>query len=362
VEFVDLKAQYRAYRSELDAELSSVLESCRFIGGPVIEDLEQRLAEYVGVRHAVCCASGTDAILLCLMAYGVGPGDEVIVPNFTFAATAEVVSLLRATPVFVDVDEETFNIDVRLIEERVTAKTRGIIPVSLYGQCADCEEVNRIAARRGLWVMEDAAQSFGAVRSGRKSGSLTETAATSFFPAKPLGCYGDGGAVFTDDEAIAGRVRMILNHGQRGRYNHVVIGLNGRLDAMQAAVLKVKLRHLDDELALRRAVASSYDAALRGVVRTPAIRHGNVSTWAQYTIRVSDRKKVTARLDNAGVPWAVHYPKPLSEQEAFAYLCDGRAYGVSHRASAEVLSLPMHPFLTTEEIAAVTRVVTEACS
>jgi UDP-2-acetamido-2-deoxy-ribo-hexuluronate aminotransferase len=361
VEFVDLQVQYQAYRDEMDAAIRKVVESSRFVGGPEIGELERKLAEVAGVRHCIACSNGTDALLVPLLAWGVGPGDEVIVPDFTFVATAEVVTLLGASPRFVDVRSDTYCLDAGRLEEAINPRTRGIIPVSLFGQCADYDAINAVAARHGLWVLEDAAQSFGAMYRHRPSCSLTACAATSFFPAKPLGCYGDGGAMFTDDDALAESLRCVHNHGQAGRYHHVSVGLNARLDTLQAAVLLVKLRHYRDELAARNRVAALYTELLRGAVEVPRLSEGNTSNWAQYTIRVRDRDAVRSRLASDGIPTAVHYPAPLHRQPVYAHLKlpDGR-FPVSVQASGEVLSLPMHGFLPEVDVRRIAAAVREA--
>lgn len=361
MDFIDLKEQYRRYRQEIDAEIARVLESAQFIMGPAVGELEADLAQHTGVSHAIGCSSGTDALLLCLLAKGLSRGDEVLVPDFTFFATAEVVSFLGARPVFVDIQESTFNIDPDLLESRITEKTRGIIPVSLFGQCVDMDRILEIAGRHGLWVIEDAAQSYGSRYRGKRSGSIAELSATSFFPAKPLGCYGDGGAVFTNDDGVAMRIRELLNHGQSERYKHSSIGLNGRLDTLQAAVLKVKLRHFDVEMARKRQAAAIYVELLSPHVRTPSVEPWNESVWAQFTVRSPQRDRILSYLQKKGIPTAVHYPIPLHAQSAFSSegLRDD-AFPVSTQASREVFSLPMHPFLCDADIDAVCAAVREA--
>jgi UDP-2-acetamido-2-deoxy-ribo-hexuluronate aminotransferase len=359
--FIDLQAQYGRYKSEIDEEIQRVLSSAQFIMGPAVGELEKALAVHVGVPHAIGCSSGTDALVLALMAYGVRPGDEIIVPDFTFFATAEVVAFLGATPVFVDVREDTFNIDPALIERRITARTRGIIPVSLFGQCADFAEIQEIGRRRKLWVLEDAAQSYGATYKGSRSCGLTDVASTSFFPAKPLGCYGDGGAIFTRNDSLAASIRVLLNHGQSERYKHATIGMNGRLDTLQAAVLKVKLRHFDDEMVLRQRAADRYAAGLDGCVTLPTVLPGNRSVWAQYTVRSRSRDAIAAHLKEKGIPTAIHYPIPLHRQEAFSSLgLTDADFPVSSRVAREVFSLPMHPFLSDEDVDRTTQAVREA--
>ncbi len=363
MQFVDLKRQYREYKSEIMAEIESVLESTSFINGPAIRELEERLAEHTGVRHAIGCSSGTDALVLGMMALDVQRGDEIIVPDFSFIATAETVAFMGATPVFVDVRPDTYNVDPESVRAAISDKTVGVVPVSLYGQVADMDEINAIAAEHRLWVMEDGAQSYGATYRGKRSCSLSRIGTTSFFPAKPLGGYGDGGAVFTDDDSLASRMRMILNHGQRKRYDHAVIGLNARLDTLQAAVLKVKLKHFDQEVERRGQIAEWYDGAFkeRADIVEPTILPHNRSVWAQYTVRVPNRVHVQARLKERNIPTAVHYPIPLHRQDAFA---DHVQHDVSvphtERASEEVMSLPMHPFMSKEDVSTVAEAVKEA--
>lgn len=359
--FIDLKEQYRRYREEIDEAIGRVLASAQFIMGPEVAALEQELASHAGTKHAIVCSSGTDALLLALMAYGVQPGDEVIVPDFTFFATAEVVALLGATPVFVDIVRGTYDIDVDALSRHCTRRTKGIIAVSLFGQCAPLEEISRVARAHDLWVVEDAAQSFGASCPAGRSGALTEVACTSFYPAKPLGAYGDGGAMLTSSDEIAARVRMLLNHGQVKTYQHQLVGINGRLDAIQAAVLRVKLRHFDEELRARQAVADAYTGKLRGIVDTPTIRRDYRSVWAQYTIRSPRRDPIATFLKEKGIPTAIHYPAPLHVQPALSrYAGEGESWPEAQAASREVLSLPMHPFLSTEDIESVTRSIAEA--
>lgn len=352
MQFVDLKYQYQIYKEEIHKEIDKVLSSAAFIRGPAVAELEQSLAEFVGVKHAIGCASGTDALLIGLMAEGVKPGDEIIVPDFTFVATAEVIVLLGGTPVFADILPKSFCIDPESIQKCVTGKTVGVIPVSLYGQCADFFSIQEIANKHGLWILEDGAQSFGATYRGKKSCGITQLGATSFFPAKPLGCYGDGGAIFTNDDELAEKLRMILNHGQEKRYLHTTIGLNARLDTLQAAIVQVKLRHFEREIENRQHVAGMYTDALQGIVETPTVEKGNTSVWAQYTIMTDRRDDLAAGLKERGIPTAIHYPRPLHSQPALAYLGGADSDNpVSVRASKRVLSLPMHPFLTEKEVA-----------
>lgn len=351
MQFIDLQRQYQQYKAEIKAEIDRVLDTSRYILGPAVAELEASLASFLGVKQAIGCASGTDALLLALMALELKSGEEVIVPDFTFFATAEVVSLLGGVPVFADVLPDTLNIDPRQVEARITPRTRGVIAVSLYGQCADFDELSAITRKHRLFLIEDAAQSFGATYKGRKSGALCELATTSFYPAKPLGAYGDAGALFTDDEALAERLRMLLNHGQPVTYRHRFVGLNGRLDSLQAAILKVKLRHFPEELERRQQVASWYDRELSGLVATPYIKPGNRSSWAQYTVRSPQRGKMLEGLKQRGIPTAIHYPMPVHQQEVYAGLgVRDESLPESVRASREVFSLPMHPYLSQEEV------------
>jgi len=361
MQFIDLKQQYELYKPEIQAELNAVLDSGRYILGPVVTELEEELAAYAEVRHAIACSSGTDALMLALMALELQPGDEVIVPDFTFFATAEIVSLLGARPVFVDIRTDTYNLDPARVEKSVGPRTRGILTVSLYGQCADFDALGEIARRRGLFLIEDAAQSFGATQKGRKSCSLTDVATTSFYPAKPLGAYGDGGAVFTTSDDLAERIRSLLNHGQVSSYRHRYVGINGRLDSLQAAVLKVKLRHFDDELARRQQAANWYTGELARAVVTPTILPENTCSWAQYTVRHPERERIQEHLKSQGVPTAVHYPLPVHQQEAYAGLgFSDQDLRNAAAASREVFSLPMHPFLTREEVGYVAAAIREA--
>jgi len=359
--FIDLRRQYESYKDQIRSELDRVLDDGRFILGPAVSELEAELAKYAGVKNAIGCSSGTDALLLAMMALGLKAGDEVIVPDFTFFATAETVSLLGGVPVFVDIQPDTFNVDPDKIESKISARTRGIIAVSLFGQCADFDELTQIARKHNLFLIEDAAQSFGATYKGRKSCSLSEIATTSFYPAKPLGAYGDAGALFTNDDALAERVRNTLNHGQISTYKHRYVGINGRLDSLQAAILKVKLRHFPWELQLRQKVASWYDKELAGLVSTPCVRPGNSSSWAQYTVRARQRLSIQKHLRERDIPTAVHYPAPLHHQEAYSTMgiCDEHL-PESVKASTEVLSFPMHPFLTLDEVRTVAAAVGEA--
>ncbi|MBF0185653.1 MAG: DegT/DnrJ/EryC1/StrS family aminotransferase [Magnetococcales bacterium] len=350
MQFIDLKAQYHAYRAEMDAAVQEVMHSAQFINGPQVARLEQALAHFVGVAHAVGFSSGTDALLALLMARNIGPGDEVITTPFTFIATAEVIRLVGAKPVFVDVDPDTLNLDPDGVAEAITPRTRALLPVSLYGQCADFARLHRIAEQHGLWCVEDGCQSFGATYRGRRSCGVSDAAATSFFPAKPLGCCGDGGMAFTQDAAVAERLRVIREHGQVARYQHAVLGINGRLDTLQAAILLAKLPHFEAEITARQRVASYYMQRLEGRVRLPVLLPDTQSVFAQFTIRLANRDAVQKALAAQGIPTAVHYPAPLHQQAVFADLgYASSAFPHATQAAQEVLSLPMHPFLTTEE-------------
>lgn len=355
MEFVDLQAQYRHIGARVDARIRRVLEHQRFILGPEVAELEDQLATRTGAKHCISCASGTDALLLALMALEIGPGHEVLTTPFTFFATGEMVTLLGAQPVFADIEPIGYNLDPDKIEAAITPRTRAILPVSLYGQPAAMDAINAIAARHGLSVIEDAAQSFGALCKGRQSGNLSTIGCTSFFPSKPLGCYGDGGACFTSDDALANAMREFRNHGQAGRYRHTRIGINGRLDTLQAAVLLAKLEVFDAELAARNDVAGRYTALLSEAVHTPRLLPDHSSAWAQYTIEVDERPVVEASLRAAGIPTAVHYPTPLHLQPVYAPLARENgwrvgSFPVSERAAQRVLSLPMHPYLAPAEI------------
>jgi UDP-2-acetamido-2-deoxy-ribo-hexuluronate aminotransferase len=351
MQFCDLNRQYEAYRPEIDQAIQSVINSSAFINGKEIELLEKELTEYCGAKHAIAVSSGTDALLIALMAYDLQPGDEVICPAFSFFASASMVSLLKARPVFIDVSPVDYNIDITKIEEAITPKTKGIIAVSLFGQCADFDSLNELAAKFGLWIIEDGAQSFGATYKGKKSCALTEIATTSFFPAKPLGCYGDGGAIFTQSDQLAVKMKLLRSHGQSARYYHDTIGINGRMDTIQAAILRVKLRYLDSEIELRQQASERYSQQLFGMVMLPMVIEECKSTWAQFTIGLADREGVRKKLTEKGIPSAVHYPLPLPKQLAFSNLPGySQSFEVSELLSDTVLSLPMHGLITNEEI------------
>jgi dTDP-4-amino-4,6-dideoxygalactose transaminase len=356
--FIDLAAQRRRLGSDVDAAIMRVVDHGAYILGPEVKQLEDELAAFCGARHVVSCANGTDALAMVLMAKGLKPGDAVLCPSFTFAATGEVVAWFGATPVFADVHEDTFNLDVRSLEAGAK-KARalgldlvGVIPVDLFGQPADYDALEAFCRREGLWMLCDAAQSFGATYKDRKVGSIGFATTTSFFPAKPLGCYGDGGAIFTDDAQLAAVLRSIRMHGQgTDKYDNVRIGMNGRLDTIQAAVLLAKLAIFPDEIEARDRIAQRYNDLLRDVAIVPELMEGASSVWAQYTLRLPgfDREDFQATLKAAGIPTAVYYPKPLHQQTAYKhYPVAGNGLPVSDRIAAEVVSLPMHPYLTDE--------------
>ncbi len=343
MQFTDLKAQYAALKPRIDARIQRVLDHGQYIMGPEVAELESALAAFTGARHCITVASGTEALLIAMMALDIRPGDEVITTPFTFAATVETIVLLGARPVLVDIEPDTCNIDARRIEAGVTPRTRAIMPVSLYGQVPDMAEINAIAASRGLAVIEDAAQSFGAVYQGRRSCALSTFGATSFFPSKPLGCYGDGGALFTDDDRLAQAAREIRVHGQSARYRHTRVGVGGRMDTLQCAVVLAKLERFDWELQRRAELGARYQRLLGGIagVGQVAVREDRNSVWAQVTVFVDDRAAVQEALKASGIPTAVHYPLPLNRQPAYAALGQPDGCPQSDRAAATVLSLPM---------------------
>jgi UDP-2-acetamido-2-deoxy-ribo-hexuluronate aminotransferase len=358
MEFVDLKRQYSILKASVDERIHAVLDHAQFIMGPEVAELEHKLAARTGSTHCLTCASGTDALLIALMALGVGPGDEVVTAPFTFVATAETIALLGARPVFVDIDPCTYNLDAKLLPEAITSRTKAIMPVSLFGQCADFDAINEMASARGIPVIEDAAQSFGATYKGRPSCNLSTIGCTSFFPSKPLGCYGDGGACFTNEEDLAKKMRQIRVHGQDRRYHHPLVGINGRLDTIQAAVLLAKLEVFDLEIATRVQLAKAYSEQLRDTVATPFVESYNSSVYAQYTIQVDDRSSLQEELKANGIPTAVHYPVPLHLQPAFYVPEVGRGCFPHAEAVADrVLSLPMYPYLTSSEQVRITETV-----
>lgn len=362
MQFVDLQAQYQRLKLDIDAGIQRVLAHGQFILGPEVAQLEERLADYTGAKHCITVANGTDALQIAQMALGIGPGDEIITPGFTYIATAETVALLGAKPVYVDIDPHTYTLDPAKLDAAVTPRTRAIIPVSLYGQCADMDAINACADKHGLTVIEDAAQSLGGSYRGRKSGNLSTISCTSFFPSKPLGCYGDGGAILTNDDALATVLRQIARHGQDRRYHHIRVGVNSRLDTLQAAILLPKLAVLDDEITARQCVADTYTRLFRqaGIETTPVIEVHNVCAWAQYTIQIDQRDAVQTALKAVGIPTAVHYPIPLNRQPAVAD--DSAALPMGDAVAQRVMSLPMHPYLDEAAISRVVDAVAAALS
>lgn len=361
VPFINLKQQYHLMQAEMEYAIDSVLNSSQFIMGKAIGELEQTLSTFCGAQHAIACGSGTDAIMLALLAIDIQPGDEVIIPCFSFIATAEIPVLLKATLKFVDIDPKTYNLDVNQLEAAITEKTKAIMPVSLYGQAADMATINQLATlysqRYGhkIYVIEDAAQSFGATYTGQRSCHLSDIAATSFFPAKPLGAYGDAGAVFTDDTALAQKMRSLLFHGETSRYHHEYVGFNGRCDTLQAAMLNVKLKYFPEELKVRQVIADRYSQELKGLdITLPFIADNHTSAWAQYSVQVKNRQALQSHLQKHQIPTAVHYPTPLHLQPCFA--SDGYHVGdfpVAEKVAQHILSLPMSPYLNNKEQTAV---------
>ncbi|HDZ52730.1 hypothetical protein LCGC14_0480190 [marine sediment metagenome] len=347
--FIDLAEQQDRLRVDIEAGIARVLAHGKYILGPEVTELEERLSDYSGAEHCITCANGTDALQIALMALEIGPGDEVVTPGFSYIAAAEAIAILGATPVYVDIDPATYLMDPTLLEAAITDRTRAIIPVSLYGQCVDFDAINTIASRHELPVIEDAAQSFGASYKGRRSGGIASISCTSFFPSKPLGCYGDGGAMFTNDADLAKILRQIARHGQDRRYHHIRIGMNSRLDTLQAAILLPKLAILDDEIQARQKVAKQYNLLLQDSIRLncPEIQSHNQSAWAQYTLRVPERDTVQTTLKMAGIPTAVHYPLPLNKQPAVA--ADNAHLPHGDAAAKQVISLPIHPYINVCE-------------
>ena len=352
IDFANLKIQHNLYKDEIEEAILKVARDCNFIMGTQIDELERSLEKFTGSKYAISCSSGTDALLLAMMALDIQPDDEIITTPFTFFATAETIAFLKAKPVFVDIDEKTYNIDPKKIEEKISSKTKAIIPVSLYGQPCDMDEINQIAKKYNLKVIVDGAQSFGSTYKGISDSNLGDISCTSFFPAKPLGCYGDGGALFTNDEKLADKIKSLRLHGQSIRYHHQYIGMGGRLDTIQAAVLNVKIKYYEKDLKLRQDVAEKYTKALNEKnIETPLVKSDRTSAWAQYSIRVQNRTELQTKLQNLGIPTAVHYPMPLHVQECFKYLnLKEGDFPISEKVSKEIMSLPMNPYVTDEEI------------
>lgn len=355
IDFAKLQYQYQLYKTEIDEAIHQVLDKSNYIMGNEVQELETNLQNFTKAKHAITCSSGTDALFLAMLALDIQPDDEIITTPFTFIATAETIAFLKAKPVFVDIDEKTYNIDPSKIEEKITKKTKAIMPVSLYGQPADMDAIQSIADNHNLKVIIDGAQSFGSTFKGKRDSNLGDISATSFFPAKPLGCFGDGGAVFTNSDVLAEKIKMLRVHGQNKRYHHKYIGMGGRMDTLQCAIVDVKLKYYKKDLALRQEVASKYSEQLADSSEQlvlPYVDTGCTSVWAQYSVRVKNRDDVQAKLKEQGIPTAVHYPMPLHLQECFAYL--GYKKGelpIAEQVSNEIMSLPMNPYLKDEEIA-----------
>ena len=364
IPFIDLKAQYQALKPQVQERIDAVLSHGQYILGPEVAELEEKLCSFTGAKHCITVASGTDALLVSLMALGIGPGDEVITTPFTFVATAEVVVLVGAKPVFVDVEPDTCNIDVSLIEAKITDKTKAIIPVSLYGQPADMDEINALAARHGgIAVIEDAAQSFGASYKGKKSCNLSSIGCTSFFPSKPLGCYGDGGAIFSSDDELARACRELRVHGQSERYVHTRVGVGARMDGIQCAVVLAKLERFEWEVSERLRIGQRYNAFMdEAGIRRVAQRNDRTSVFAQYTVMVEERDSVTSKLKEQGIPTAVHYPIPLNEQPAYRDLCCPDCTPVASALAKTVMSLPMGPDLSEEKQDEICHALRRACA
>jgi UDP-2-acetamido-2-deoxy-ribo-hexuluronate aminotransferase len=346
MEFIDLKTQYQTLRESINGRIQTVLDHGQYIMGPEVKELEDKLSAYTGAKHCITVASGTEALLIALMAIGIKPGDEVITTPFSFIATAEVIVLLGAKPVFVDIEPDTCNINASLIEAKITHKTKAIMPVSLYGQPADMDEINAIAEKHGLVVIEDAAQSFGATYKSKKSCNLSTIGCTSFFPSKPLGCYGDGGAIFTSDDALAQAMREIRVHGQSKRYVHTRVGVGGRMDTLQCAIVLAKLERFDWEVEQRINIGAEYNKLLKGKVKTVAQRSDRTSVFAQYTVFVENRETVQTSLKDKDIPTAVHYPVPMHIQPVYSHLCCPECCPESVKAAERVMSLPMYPNLS----------------
>jgi UDP-2-acetamido-2-deoxy-ribo-hexuluronate aminotransferase len=351
IDFANLQLQYQKYKADIDTNIQAVLNKSNYIMGEEVHELERALEGFTGAKHAITCSSGTDALLLAMMAMDIQPDDEIITTPFTFIATAETIALMKAKPVFVDIEPDTFNIDANLIEAAITDKTKAIMPVSLYGQPADMDTIQAIADKHNLKVIIDGAQSFGSTYNDKTDSNLGDISTTSFFPAKPLGCYGDGGAIFTNNDEYAKTIKMMRVHGQNKRYHHKYIGMGGRLDTIQAAILLAKLPYYPQELADRQQVAWGYTNVLIDSLQTPIVKISRSSAWAQYTIRIHKRDDVQAKLKDNGIPTAVHYPMPLHLQKCFQYLNYKKGdFPVAEKASEEVMSLPIYPFLTDKEI------------
>ncbi len=361
IDFANLQYQYQLYKKDIDANIQAVLNKSNYIMGEEVQTLEGELQKFTGAKHAITCSNGTDALLLAMMAMDIQPENEIITTPFTFIATAETIVLMKAKPVFVDIEEDTYNIDATKIEAVITEKTKAIMPVSLYGQPADIDVIQAIADKHNLKVIIDGAQSFGSTYKGKTDSNLGDISTTSFFPAKPLGCYGDGGAVFTNNDDYAEKIKMMRVHGQNKRYHHQYIGMGGRLDTLQAAILLSKLPHYKKEIKMRQNIAEIYTQHLDAKLSVPLLREHRSSVWAQYTIRVMARSKFQQKLEKMGIPTAIHYPKPLHLQACFRYLgFTERSFPVAEKISREVISLPINPFLSEKEISFISQSVNES--
>ncbi len=359
IDFANLQYQYKLYKDEIDEAIDEVLEKSNYIMGEEVAILENNLEKFTGAQYAITCSSGTDALVLAMMALDIQPGDEIITTPFTFIATAETIAFLGAVPVFVDIDEKTYNIDPSKLEENISSKTKAIIPVSLYGQPADMDVIQSIATKHNLKVIVDGAQSFGSTYKGKTDSNLGDISTTSFFPAKPLGCFGDGGAVFTNSEELATKMKSLRVHGQSKRYHHKYIGMGGRMDTLQCAIVNIKLKHYKKDLALRQEVAEKYTKVLQDKdIVLPFIDKNTTSVFAQYSIRVKERDKLQTKLKEKGIPTAVHYPMPLHLQECFEYLNYTKGdFPIAEQISQEIMSLPMNPYISDDEIAYITKVL-----
>ena len=350
IDFANLKIGYQKNKKAFEKNMQKVLSSASYIMGEEIYELENILSDYTGAKYVISCSSGTDALLLAMMGLNIKPGDEVITTPFTFISTAETIAFLGAKPVFVDIEPKSYNINPKKIESRISSKTRAIIPVSLFGQVSDMDTINKIANKYNLAVIEDAAQSFGATYKNRKSCNLSTVGCTSFFPSKPLGCFGDGGAVFTNNKKLADKIKRLREHGQTKRYMYKHIGIGARLDNLQASILLVKMKHYENDINLRQNVAEQYNELLKNILPTPSVEKYNASVWAQYSIRVRSRESIQKELKKKGIPTAVYYPVPLHLQECFNYLGYKKGdFPVSEVVSKEIMSLPMNPYLTSLE-------------
>jgi UDP-2-acetamido-2-deoxy-ribo-hexuluronate aminotransferase len=362
IDFANLKYQYKLYKDEIDQAIQNVLDKSNYIMGNEVQDLEKNLENFTGAKHAITCSSGTDALLLAMMALDIKPGDEIITTPFTFIATAETITFLGAKPVFVDIEEKTYNIDPSKIEEKITSKTKAIIAVSLYGQPCDIDALEQLKSKHSqLKIIIDGAQSFGSTYKGKTDSNLGDISTTSFFPAKPLGCFGDGGAVFTNDETLATKMKSLRVHGQSKRYHHKYIGMGGRMDTIQCAIVDVKLKYYEKDLKLRQEVAQKYNSKLNihnSKLILPFIDENYTSAFAQYSVRVKNRDEVQAKLKEQDIPTAVHYPMPLHLQECFEYLGYTKGdFPIAEKISSEIMSLPMNPYISDEEIEYIAKVM-----